>query len=172
MKQKLLLGLILLAIALPICAQKKSRAGSASKTKPSPAITPAKTDVAAEATEAANTLKGLTKFIYLYGKVSNGFEIADEQARKTRVPASVIEQNTNNKNALIRSISGQKDAVDRLAKILEPNQKLQVQFINLAGVTQKISEAMALVGNNQYDEAGRSLLTAADRLTDILQQIK
>ncbi len=171
MKHNLLLSLILLTIVLPICAQKK-RPTTTTKIKPKPVMTPVKTDVTAEAIETANTLKGLTKFIYLYGKISNGFEIADEQARKTRVPATVIEKNTNNKNALIRSIAGQKEAIDRLAKILEPNQRLQVQYINLAGVTQKISEAMDLVGNNQYDEAGRSLLTAADRLTDILQQMK
>lgn len=171
MKRALIILLALLVL-LPTTslAQKKKRA-----TARKPAATPApppKPDTRMEATEVANTLKALTKFIFLYGKIVNGLEVADDQAKKGRLAPRVIEQNVENKNGVIKGIGGLKDQVDKVAQVLQPNPSLQVPYINLAGVTQKIVEAQEFVKSNQYDDAGRSLVTAVERLTDILMQIK
>lgn len=171
MKRLLPLGLILLiTIAIPAQAQKKSTKSRAKK--PAATTTPPRVDTQMEATQVADTLKSLTRFIYLYGKISNGLEMAEDQARKTKLPASVIEKNVANKNGVINGINGLKSQVDKLGTVLQANPKLQVQYINLAGVTQKIVDAISLVNSNQFDEAGKSLVTAAERLAEVLMQTK
>ncbi|HEX4951351.1 MAG TPA: hypothetical protein VFZ34_32135, partial [Blastocatellia bacterium] len=120
------------------------------------------------------TLKAITKFIFLYGKIANGMEVAEDQAKRSRtpLPPQVIEQNVRNKNGVIGGLTGLREQVDKLGLLLQANPRLQVPYVNLAGVTQKIVEAQGLVQNNQFDEAGRSLVTAAERLTEVLLQVK
>ena len=73
---------------------------------------------------------------------------------------------------MLAGIAGLKDQVDKLGLVLQANPRLQIPYINLAGVTQKIVEAQGLVQNNQFDEAGRSLVMAVERLTDLMLLIK
>lgn len=161
---------LLLVLPTAAIAQKKKRTPSPKPAATAPAPPPPDTRV--EATQVANTLKALTKFIFLYGKIVNGLEVADEQAKRGRLAPSVIEQNVENKNGVINGIGGLKIQVDKLGQVLQANPRLQVPYINLAGVTQKITEAQGLVQSSQYDDAGRSLVTAIERLTDILMQVK
>lgn len=161
---------LLLMLSPDGLAQKKKRTAPQRKpTAPAPAPQP---DTQAEATQVANTVKALTKFIFLYGKIVNGLEVADDQAKRSRLSPRVIEQNIENKNGVLNGIGGLKDQVDKLGTVLQAHPRLQVPYVNLAGVTQKITEAQELVRNNHYDEAGRSLVTATERLTDILMQVK
>ncbi len=164
---------LLLASSPAVLAQKKKRSTPTSQrnrtTTPAPAPPP---DTRKEATEVATTLKALTKFLFIYGKIANGLEVAEDQAKRNRVPASVIEQTIKSKNGVQAGIAGLKDQIDKLGQVLQANPRLQVPYINLAGVTQKIAEAQGLVQNNQFDEAGRSLVTAVERLVDVLLQVK
>ena len=164
---------LLLAFSPAVLAQKKKRSTPAPQrnrtTTPAPAPVP---DTRKEATEVATTIKALTKFLFIYGKIANGLEVAEDQAKRTRVPASVIEQTIKSKNGVQAGIAGLKDQIDKLGQTLQANPRLQVPYINLAGVTQKIVEAQGLVQNNQFDEAGRSLVTAVERLADILLLVK
>ncbi len=174
MNRTLLLVLALLLASSPALAQKKKRTTPPASqrtrtTAPAPAPPP---DTRKEATEVATTLKSLTKFLFLYGQIANGLVVAEDQAKRTRVPASVIEQTIKSKNGVQAGIAGLKDQIDKLGLTLQANPRLQVPYINLAGVTQKIVEAQGLVQNSQFDEAGRSLVTAVERLVDILQQVK
>ena len=173
MNRTLLIALALLLASSPaVLAQKMKRTPTSQRnrtTTPAPAP-PA--DTHKEATEVATTLKALTKFLFLYGKIANGLEVAEDQAKRGRLPTNVIEQNVRNKNGVQAGIAGLKEQVDKLGQSLQVNPKLQIPYINLAGVTQKIVEAQGLVQNNQYDEAGRSLIMAVERLADILLQVK
>ncbi|MBS1807691.1 MAG: hypothetical protein JST84_05820 [Acidobacteria bacterium] len=166
-------AILALLLVLPITglAQKKKRSSTPAR-KPAPTAPPPAPDTRMEATQVADTIKSLSRFIFLYGKIVNGLEVAEEQNKKGRVAPRVIEQNVENKNGVINGIGGLKAQVDKLGQVLQANPRLQVPYINLAGVTQKITEAQDLVRNNQYDDAGRSLVTAIERLTDILMQIK
>lgn len=165
---------LVIVMCLPVVAGAQTRrTGTARKTttqKAAPA--PVKPDFTAEIQKTADTVKAITKFVYVYGRISNGLEAADEQSRRSRLTADVIEKNADNKNAVIRSIEGLKVQIDELGTVLQAKPQLQVPYINLAGVTQKIAEAVELVRGSQYNEAGKSLVTASDRLTDVLLQIK
>ncbi|MBL8208254.1 MAG: hypothetical protein JNM09_28735 [Blastocatellia bacterium] len=165
---------LLLAFSPAVSAQNKKRTKTTpSRTRPAPpAPTPPPPDTQKEANEVATTLKALTKFLFLYGKIANGLEVAEDQAKRSRVSTTVIEQNIRNKNGVQAGIAGLKEQVDKLGQILQAHPKLQVPYVNLAGVTQKIVEAQGLVQNNQFDEAGRSMVTATERLVDILSQVK
>jgi hypothetical protein len=166
----IILCALLLALSSGALAQKKKR--TTPQRKPAAPAPAPKPDTTMEATQVANSLKALTKFIFLYGKIVNGLEVADEQAKHSRLSPRVIEQNIENKNGVLNGIGGLKEQVDKLGQVLQANPRLQVPYINLAGVTQKIVEAQELVKTNRYDEAGRSLVTATERLTDILMQVK
>jgi hypothetical protein len=176
MNRSLLIALALLLAFSPLAfAQKKKRpAPSAKRNRTVAPAPPPPPDTRKEATETANTLKAITKFLFLYGKIANGMEVAEDQAKRSRVPlpAHVIEQNIRNKNGVLSGLTGLREQVDKLGLLLQANPRLQVPYVNLAGVTQKIAEAQGLVQNNQFDEAGRSLVTAAERLTEILLQVK
>ncbi len=170
MNRTLLITVTLLLITSPaVLAQKKKRTPSPRTPTPAPAPQP---DTHKEATEVATTLKALSKFLFLYGKIANGLEVAEDQNKRSRLPANVIEINVKNKNGVQAGIAGLKDQVDKLGLVLQANPRLQIPYINLAGVTQKIVEAQGLVQNNQFDEAGRSLVMAVERLTDLLLLIK
>jgi hypothetical protein len=176
MNRNLLIALVLLLAFSPAAlAQKKKRAPSTSQrnrpTTPAPAPPPAP-DTQKEAAEVATTLKALTKFLFLYGQIANGLAVAEDQAKRASVPANVLEQTVKSKNGVQAGIAGLKGQIDKLGLTLQANPKLQIPYINLAGVTQKIVEAQGLVQNNKFDEAGRSLVTAVERLVDILQQMK
>lgn len=170
MNRTLLIALALLLASSPaVLAQKKKRTPSPRATAPAPAPPP---DTRKEATEVATTLKALTKFLFLYGKIANGLEVAEDQAKRSRLPANVIEINVKSKNGVQAGITGLKDQVDKLGLVLQANPRLQIPYINLAGVTQKIVEAQGLVQNNQFDDAGRSLVMAVERLADLMLLIK
>ncbi len=169
MKQSLIFIAAVVLLALPCLAQKR---------KPTPPVRtpkivePVKTDTRLEATQISDTVKAFTRFIYVYGKVMNGLEFADEQAKKSKPSPSMVEKNVELKNRVVSGVSGLKDQIDKLGLVLQANPRLQIQFVNLAGVTQKISEAIQLLDANQFDPAGRSLVTASERLTDILLQTR
>lgn len=161
----------LLVFSAPTFALQKKRPIARKPKSALPVVQP-KVDARIEATQTTDTLKALTKFIYLYGKIANGLEVAEDQSKRTRPSASVMEKNAENKNGVLKGINGLKEQVDKLGQTLQANPKLQVQYVNLAGVTQKIVEAMQLVGSSHFDDAGRSLVVAAERLADILMQIR
>lgn len=174
MNRILLIALALFLASAPdtFAQKKKPKPTSARSRTTGAAPAPAPPDTRKEANEVANTLKAFSKFLFLYGKISNGLEVAEDQAKRTRVPANVVEQTIRSKNGVLAGIAGLKDQVDKLGQTLQANPRLQIPYINLAGVTQKIVEAQGLAQNNQFDEAGRSLVTATERLADILMEVK
>lgn len=167
----IIVAVLLLVLPTTTIAQKKKRPTTRKPTTTAPPPAPVP-DTKMEATQVANTIKALTKFIFLYGKIVNGLEVADEQSKQGKLAPRIIEQNVENKNGVIKGVGGLKDQVDKLGQVLQANPRLQVPYINLAGVTQKITEAQGLIQSSKYDDAGRSLVTAIERLTDILMQVK
>lgn len=155
--------------AAPGYAQKKR---TPTRKKTTPAKTQPVADTRLEAAQTAEQIKVLTRFIYTYGKVANGLEVAEDQARRTRLSPELVEKNRQIKAGLVNGIAGLKGGIDKLDQAFQANPKLQVQSVNLFGVSEAILKARDLAANNQFDEAGRSLVTAVERLTAILLDIK
>src|SRR5262245_63739509 len=70
--------------------------------KPTPTPTP---DMRAEAAQVATQIKNVSNFIYIYGKVVNGLEVADEQAKNNQTSPEIQTKTKASRDALIDSIN-------------------------------------------------------------------
>lgn len=159
-----LIFLVAIACIYPLVSVAQKKSGSKRRTpvaKPTP--TP---DLKAEAAQVAEQIKNFSKFIYIYGKVVNGLEIADEQARRGQMSPTAAEKNRQSKDALVANIRGLKVGADNLAKSFQSNPKLQVQYLKLTFAVDAAGEAEQLAAAGRYDEAGKSLVAVIERLTD------
>lgn len=155
--------LIAMTCAFPLVsmAQKKTRKPAAPAPKPTP--TP---DLKVEAGQVAEQIKNFSKFIYIYGKVVNGFELADEQARTGKMTPAATVKNRESKDALIANIRNLKIGVENLTQSFRNNSRLQVQALKLSFAIDAARDAENLASAGRYDEAGKSLVTVIERLTD------
>jgi len=133
--------------------------------KPTPTPTP---DTRAEASKVAAQIKKVSNFIYIYGKVVNGLEFANEQTKDDPTSPKAQALNKENKDKLIASIAGLRSEVEDLAKGFEGNPRLQVQYLKLSYATDASLDAERFAAAGRYDEAGKSLVTVVERLTDTI----
>ena len=162
-----LLTLLLLA---PSTAFSQTRNRSTSRQKPSAA---AATQRAAQvrtqgATRVADQIKFLTKFIYLLGGVTSSIAAVDEAARRNEASPTVVQQNQQSKAQVKTSIQGFRETLDKLEIDFRATPELQPYYIKLAGVASGAATAEERAAANQFDAAGRQLLTVINRLTDVL----
>jgi len=157
-------------------AQKTQPSSSAAqKKKPAPRPKPTPTpvpDMRAEASQVATQIKNVSNFIYVYGKIVNSLEVADEQAKNKQTSPEIQAKNQKSKDALILRISDLRAGLENLAKSFQSNQRLQVQYLKLTYATNAVLNAQRLAVAGQYDEAGKSLVTAVERLTDTMVSMR
>lgn len=158
----ILMLLLAIACAFPLAsvAQRKTRKPVAA---PKPTPTP---DLKVEAGQIAEQIKNFSKFIYIYGKVVNGFELADEQARTGKMTPAATAKNRESKEALITNIRNLKIGVENLTQSFRGNPRLQVQALKLSFAIDAARDAEQLATAGRYDEAGKSLVTVIERLAD------
>jgi hypothetical protein len=122
----------------------------------------------AGATRVADQIKNMTKFIYLLGGVTNGIAAVDEAARRNEASPQLLQQNQQNKATVKNSIQNFRVALDSLETDFRATPDLQPYYIKLAGSAAGAATAEEQAAANQFDAAGRSLLTVINRLTDVL----
>jgi hypothetical protein len=120
--------------------------------------------------QIAAQIKNLTQFLYLFGGISKGVEIA-ERAKGNRdesIAAMSPEQIGQSKAKMRDSIAGVRAGLDRLESSFRLNPVLQSYYPSLAGLAKfaQTAETQAAAGN--FDQAGRSLIAAVSKLTDAL----
>jgi hypothetical protein len=118
----------------------------------------------------AAQIKTLTQFLYLFGGISKGIETA-EQVNRNREDSSVglsIEQIEKNKTKVKESIRNVRTGLDQLESSFRLNPVLQSYYPNLAGVARIGQTAESQAAANNFDQAGRSLITAVNKLADAL----
>lgn len=120
------------------------------------------------ATKVADQIKHLTRFIYLLGNVNSGFAAVDEAARRKEAPPALLEKNQKDKATVRSSISGFREAMDKLEIEFRNAPELQPFYVKLAGVAAGAATAEEQANANQFDAAGRSLLNVINRLADVL----
>lgn len=161
----LLLFLLAVTCAFPLASLAQRKARKPAAVKPTPTPTP---DLRVEAGQVAEQIKNISKFIYIYGKVVNGFELADEQARTGKMTPAATEQNRKSKEALLANIRNLRGGVEGVAQNFRNNPRLQVQALKLSFAIDAVREAEQLATAGRYDEAGKSFVTVIERLTDIV----
>ena len=119
----------------------------------------------AQRLELAGLSKDLTRFLYLYGRLSKDLELTGAQSGS----ADVANQT---KAGLIEQVGVMRDRLDQLEGHFRFAQGLERQYQMLQGVSGRADEAAQSVAANQYDRAGRILLEVATQLTDVLLEMQ
>jgi len=148
--------------------QRPRKPATGAKAKPTP--TP---DMRAEAAQVAAQIKKVSNFIYIYGKIVNGLQFADEQSKNDdKASAKVQALNKENRDKLVASIDGVRAEIALLAKGFESNPRMQVQYLKLNSAAGAALDAERLAATGQYDDAGKSLVTVVERLTDTVMSMR
>ncbi|MBI1764708.1 MAG: hypothetical protein HYR56_25065 [Acidobacteria bacterium] len=167
-------GLVCLLVCLLVgpaaFAQKKHKSTSTKPrtSAPTPTPTPPPVNLSTEAGYVAEQLKIVTRFVYVYGKIANGLELAEEQSRRGELSPAAEAKNRQTKEAVATNISGVRTGLETLSKRFQANARLQVQYLKLSYAAESAANAERLVAGGRFDEAGKSLVQAVERLTDVL----
>lgn len=153
-----------------LLAQTKKRA---STKRPRSTSTQTADDVEHEgATQVANQIKNLTKFIYLLGGIAKGLEQSDAAIRRKEATPALIESTEASKAKVRATFQDVRAGLDKLEIDFRKNPTLQGFYYKLAGVADGAARAEQSAAAGQFDQAGRTLLTVINRLTDVLLDMK
>lgn len=165
------------------CLVLSSVAASSQTRRRSPQKRPAASTTFAEKQQAelqagrqqiAEQIKTLTQFLYLFSGVSKGIETA-EIVNRNREESSLRmtpERIEENKAKLRDSIRNVRVGLDKLESSFRLNPVLQNYSSNVTGVAGLARSAEAQSATNQFDQAGRSLVAAVNKLTDALVMLR
>jgi hypothetical protein len=154
---------IILAPQMGSLAQQKRTPARRPTTTPTPVA-----DMRPDALKVADQIKNVSSFIYVYGKIVNTLEVADEQAKKNQTSAEIQAKNQKSKDQLVATIRGVRAGLENLAKGFQANPRMQVQFLKITNATEAAANAERLAAAGRYDDAGKALVTVVDRLTETL----
>ena len=133
--------------------------------KPTPTPTP---DMRPEAAQVATQIKNISNFIYIYGKIVNTIQVVDDQAKGDQTSPKAQALNKESKDALVVNISKLRAGLENLSNNFKANPRLQVQYLKLNFAADAVLNAERLAAAGQYEAAGKTLVTAIERLTDTI----
>src|SRR5713226_9440178 len=166
--------LAVLAIAclltLPATAWSQTRSRTTSRRGTASAKTPkASTQAAAEvkmngANKVAEKIKNLTTFLYLLGGVAKEMD-AQEATSKSGQISPTIERN---KAKFKSTFEDFRVGLDQLEIYFRNTPELQPYYVKLVGSASSAATAEDQASAGHADQAGHTLLTVVNRLTDLL----
>ena len=98
--------IVLTALIAIVFAQQES--SIAQKRRPTRPVKPTPTpvpDMRPEASQVATQIKNVSNFLYVYGKIVNSLEVADEQVKNKQTSPEIQEKNQKSKDALVVNIN-------------------------------------------------------------------
>lgn len=169
MLKRFAIALLVALLLAPAAASGQTRRRSTKPTTPSQSsaqkVAAART---AGANRVAEQIKLMTRYTYLLGGVSSSIACVDEAARRNQVSPEQVQKNQQSKAAVGPSIQAFREALDKLEIDFRNQPELQPYYIKLAGSAAGAAQAEQQAAANQFDAAGRTLLTVINRLTDVL----
>jgi hypothetical protein len=168
---------LLLALALALAATAASAATTTKHRRTSSSRAAAQKSAAAARTTAAlqtardrisGEIKTLTHFLYLYGGISKGIESADVAIRTRQASSTAIDQGEQNKARVRDSLKNVRVGLEKLETDLRADPALKNYYPYVTGVANIAQTAESQATASHFDDAGRSLLKAVDRLTEAL----
>jgi len=159
--------LIITCAAASAPAQTRTRRGAPQKrrTTTTPASRLDQTRFNAQRLELAGVSKDLTRFLYLYGRLSKDLELTGSQSGSA-------DATNQAKAGVIRSIGDMRDRLNQLESHFRFEQGLRAQYQTLQGVSASAEQAGQQAAANRFDQAGRTLLEVANKLTDVLMEMQ
>jgi hypothetical protein len=169
-------------LALACIVLSSVTATSQTKRRPSQKRTAASTsfaekqqaEIRAGRQQIAAQIKTLTQFLFLFGNISKGIETAEQVNRNREqtsvgMPAERIEQSKAKLKESIRSV---RVGLDQLESSFRLNPVLQSYYPNVAGVARLGQTAETQAAANAFDQSGRSLIAAVNKLADALVALR
>jgi hypothetical protein len=158
--------LIIISASASAPAQTRTRRSTPQKRRaPAAASRLDQTRFNAQRLELAGLSKDLTRFLYLYGRLSKDLELTGAQTGSG-------DATNQTKAGLIRSIGDMRDRLDQLESHFRFVEGLQTQYQTLHGVSASADQAAQQAAANRFDQAGRTLLDVANKLTDVLLEMQ
>jgi hypothetical protein len=156
--------LLLPVAATDAAAQTRTRRSTPQKRR-TPATSAAsrldQTRFNAQRLELAGLSKDLTRFLYLYGRLSKDLELTASQTGSGDAASRA-------KAGLVENMRAMRDRLDQLEGRFRFEQGLATQYQTLRGVSASADQAAQQVSANRFDQAGRTLLAISEKLTDVL----
>ena len=156
--------LLLASLATDTHAQSRTRRAPAQRRGTAPRTTLDQTQANAARIKLSDQIKNLTRFIYLYGRISKDLETVSSQAESAEVARRT-------KSALLSNFANLRDGLDQLERQFRFTPGLERNYQKLQGVAAKVEQAESLAAANQYDRAGRQLVDVVTQLTDVLLEM-
>ena len=171
MKKAAILALVF-ALFPPLTAMSQTRKRTSRKTpaatsKPLPAAV-----VHDGATEVANQIKTLTRFIYVLGGVAKGIEQTEGAVRRNEASPAIVAQLQKDKATVKESLESVREGLDKLEIKFRSTPELNRYYTDLVGSAAGAATAEDQAAAGHLDQSGRSLLGVVNRLTDVLLGMK
>ena len=159
--------LVITCAAAAAPAQTRTRRSTPQKrrTPAAPASRLDQTRFNAQRLELAGLSKDLTRFLYLYGRLSKDLELTGAQTGSADAAGQA-------KAGLIRSIGDMRDRLNQLEGHFRFQEGLRTQYQTLQGVSNSAEQAAQQANANRFDQAGRTLIDVANKLTDALLEMQ
>ena len=121
----------------------------------------------------ASQIKVLTQFLYLFGNIYKSIETAEQVNRNNEQTSLGMSSDrlAQNKAKLLESIKNLRIALEQLESTFRLNPVLQTYYSKLAGVAKLGQSAESQAASGAFDQSGKSLLAAVNKLTDALVAI-
>jgi hypothetical protein len=147
-------------------AQTRSRRTSPQRRGPAtqPRTTLNQTQANAARIKLSDQIKNLTRFIYLYGRISKDLETVSTQAGSAEVARRT-------KDILLSNFANLRDGLDQLERQFRFTPGLERNYQKLQGVAQRVADAESQVSASRYDQAGKMLVDVVSQLTDVLLEM-
>jgi hypothetical protein len=114
--------------------------------------------------QLASLNKDLTRFLYVYGRLSKDLELTGAQSESADA--------TNKTRAgLIESLKTMSNRLDQLEGQVRFTPGLERQYRSLQGVSNRAAQAESNAAAGRFDAAGRILVEVAATLTDVLLEM-
>jgi len=123
--------------------------------------------------QVASQIKVLTRFLYLFGGITKDIQSAPQTAAAGDGSAAIAQQNDRSKARVIQSIADVRKGLQQLETSFGSSPVLKDYYTYVSGVGDigVTAERQAQTGKG-FDEAGKTLLKAVDRLADALAAMK
>jgi hypothetical protein len=160
------------ALFLPLTAMSQTRKRTSRKPTTTNSSTQPATAVHDGATEVANQIKTLTRFIYVLGGVAKGIEQTEGAVRRNEASPAIVAQLQKDKGTVKTSLQSVREGLDKLEIRFRSTPELNRYYTDLVGSAAGAANAEDQAGAGHLDQAGRSLLGVVNRLTDVLLEMK
>ncbi len=150
----------------------KKRAKPASKARKAAPAPSKPSNVKPLASLIAEQLEVVERFLYAYGRVSNGLELAAADQARGHVSPAAVAKNKENQAAVASNISGLWAGIDKVRAAAEQQGAGRGTQLLLQAALGRVQDAERLAQAGKFDDAGKSLVKAAEQLTEILRELK